>query len=949
MIVKIFHRLRFIAAVVFVFSPFLFPTVSHAQSVPTAPIAISGTVSDASGAPIAGAAVVLRGPQKYEAQTDDRGAFAFNNVAQGVYQLSITKAGYVAAEQSDITALAGQTQSLTVQMNRVTFSSLRTIASVRASGRSSINTGAASVNVVTTQNFVDQSQPQVTRVLNQVPGLQISFPSNSSNGASPGSITIPNIRSATSYETASLIDGHPISVGQYGDNVTTFLNSFLFGGIEVIKGPGAESPVVNNAIGGTTNFQTREPTLKPDAQLIFGVDNRGGTFSNFLYSNTVGKFGFVADFATNNNPSALSGKQIYFDPTGGNVPGGFVDANPASTQVGNTATSIPTQYGLVACCYTLSGNFDQTAELLKARYKFSPATALTVSYLAGQTDADQTGNTTSLIQGQFTPGPGYSGSLAPGSPILIASGASNFFAGAYNGEHNIEPIFQAEVSTTLGNDTLLARYYHASILRYQFQGMSNNPDFNTAALYGTSTSANGGIDATYNGNVQTLGYNDYYQEPELDKLSGGSFEYRHPINNGTGDLTFSVDRTFSQSTDYSVFSGPFYLFGLPPGTNQILTTYLARGHFLVGKRLDVTLSNYLNTYRLTYAAGCATDCNTFGPAVEGTGVSFNTQNLTHDDPRIAFVYRPSADSSLRLSAGSSIAPPFLGLLSSIPSTPVYNGGGFATESEPNTNLKPETGFGYDLGGDLRLKDHLTIVSGDIYLTNLYNRFFQQSVATGQVCSATVVCQSTGPIPPNTPILNQTNANISNARFEGIELAIRRSPTFGLGFELSGALERGYYYDLPQYFYCSIPGPGCTPDQNLNIIAGQNTNGVGIYTPGKGFSYNGNMRIPYSQGNAEINYTLRNGAYASFGETYYGFNNSLGEPAFGIGYATLRYPLNNHMALQLSGDNIFNAYPGIMPIYGGGVALPLADGSTAATIGNVLGPATYRLSLITRLP
>gem|GEM_PF-3907958 len=71
-----------------------------------------------------------------------------------------------------------------------------------------------------------------------MPGLQISFPSNSANAAAPGSITIPNIRGATAYETASLIDGHAISVGQYGDNVTTFLNSFLFSEAEVIKGPG---------------------------------------------------------------------------------------------------------------------------------------------------------------------------------------------------------------------------------------------------------------------------------------------------------------------------------------------------------------------------------------------------------------------------------------------------------------------------------------------------------------------------------------------------------------------------------------------------------------------------------------------------------------------------------------------------------------------------------------
>jgi outer membrane receptor protein involved in Fe transport len=935
---------RIAIATVFIGLIFCVPGLAGAQQASS--ITISGTVSEASGAPVAGANVSLRGPQSYTATTDPKGAFAFSNVTQGVYTLSVGKPGYNTAVQSDIVALAGQTQTLTVHIDRLTFSSLRTIADVRASGRGSINTSPASVSVVTTQTFVNQAQPQVTRVLNQIPGMQISFPSNSTNGASPGSITVPNIRAATAYETASLIDGHPISVGQYGDNVTSFLNSFMFGGVEVIKGPGADSPVVNNAIGGTTNFRTKDPTLTPLAEMLVGVDNRGGTLSNFSYSDTVGRFGFVMDLATNHDPSALNGKRFYYDPTGGLLNGGFVDANPTATQVGNTATQIPTRFPLLACCYTLLGNYDQTAELLKARYRVSPATSLTVSYLDSQTDSDQTGNTAAVIQAQFVPGAGYTGSLKPG-PYTILSPASNFFAGSYNGEHNIEPIFQAEMSTTINNDTLLARFYHASILRYQFQGASNEPTVMPGALFGTSSNANGGIAATFNGQVENLGYNDLYQEPELDKLSGGSLQYRHPLANG--DLTFSADRTVSASTDYSLFSGPFYEFNLPPGTGQILTTYMLRGHFYVGRRLDLTLSNYLNTYHFTYPAGCATDCNTLGPAVNGDGVIFNNTNLTHYDPRFALVYRPNTDIALRFSAGSSIAPPFLGLLSSVPSAPTYSGGAFALESEPNPNLRPETAFGWDIGSDVRMKDRITVASADFYFTNLFNRFFAQTVDTGLVCNATTQCASSGPIPPNTPILNQTNSNISNARFEGVELTVRRNPTAGFGYTFSGALQKGYYYNLPPDFYCSVPGPGCTMDQNLNIIAGQNTNGVGIFIPGKGFSYNGNMRIPYSQGNAELYYTFHNGLYASFGETYYGNNNSLGERAFHIGYATLRYPINEHIALQLSGDNIFNAYSGIMPIYGGGIPIPLADGSSAATIGNVLGPATYRLVLMSRLP
>lgn len=929
-------------------SGFFLPNPSLAADQPAGTGTLSGAVHDEAGSPIPDASVRLTGPSSYKTVTDQQGDFTFAAVAAGIYSIAIAKPAYVSAAQSDIVVVGGGSQALTVVMEHVTFSSLRTIASVRVRGSAAINTSAASINSISPQEFVNQAQPQVTRVLNEVPGIQISLPSNSTNGASPGSITVPNIRNALAYETASLIDGHPISVGQYGDNVTTFLNAFMFGNVEVIKGAGASSPVVNNAIGGTVNFRTKEPTLTPQMQLMFGFDNRGGTISNFGYSNTIGRLGIVADLATNNNPSALYGKRIFYDPTGGLLGSGFLDSGASSTNIGNTVSTVAQSYPLVACCYTVYGSYDQTAELLKARYKFSSATALTVSYLAGQTDSDQSGNTGSLVQAQFAPGAGYTGPL-PAGPMLVGSSSTNVFPGAFNGEHNIEPIFQAEVATTLNNDTVLARYYHASILRYQFQGGSNNPDFNAVTLYGTSTSANGGIAATYNGMPANVGFNDFYQEPELDKLSGGTFEYQHPLGN-RGVLTISADRTYSQSTDYSVFSGPFYSFNLPPGTNQTLTTYMLRGQFNLSSRLNLTWTHYYNTYLLNYPLSCAGGCNTFDAAVNGTGVTFGSTRTNHYDPRLALVYRPSANSSVRLSAGSSIAPPYLGLFS--PSAASFSGSNYAVETVPNSSLKPETAFGWDFGGDVRLRDNVTLVSGDVYLTNLFNRFFSQSSSTGLFCSNNPkdpnFCTSfSGTVPVNTPILNSTTENISNARFEGIELTVRRDPPFGLGYIVAGSLQRGYYYNLPPFFYCQNPGPGCTMNQNLNIISGQNTNGIPV-----GFfnvSFGGNMRIPYAQGNAEISYTWRNGAYAAFGDTYYGKNNSLNEPPFGIAYATLRYPLTSRISLQVSGDNLFNAYSAVFPIYGGGVPIPLADGTIAATSGNVLGPATYRFALLTNLP
>ena len=70
----------------------------------------------------------------------------------------------------------------------------------------------------------------------------------------------------------------------------------------------------------------------------------------------------------------------------------------------------------------------------------------------------------------FTPGAGYAGSLAPGTQFIVDP--DNFGLPAW--EINNEPIFQAELRTSLKQDTILARYYAASISRLQY-GSNHDP------------------------------------------------------------------------------------------------------------------------------------------------------------------------------------------------------------------------------------------------------------------------------------------------------------------------------------------------------------------------------------------------------------------------------------------------------------------------------------------
>jgi outer membrane receptor protein involved in Fe transport len=919
-----------------------------AQTPSSASAAISGTVTDAIGAPLAGAAVELRGPQTYRATTDAAGSFSLGAVPPGVYIMTASKPGYQTARQPDFVVLSGQSQTVTIRLNAATLTSLRTIATVRTSAGSQFNTTPASVTVVNSAIFQDQGTPQVTRVLNQIPGVQISLPATSANGAAPGSITVPTIRGAASYETATLIDGHPLATQSFGDYVTTFLSSYMFESAEVVKGPGADALAVNNAINGTINFRTKDPTLTPTPDYTVGVDNRGGTFGNIGISGTVGKLGLVVDVANINDPSALNGKRVLFDPSNAFLTPSFsgptISGTPSFSNVDGTVSNIQTGYSLLACCYTLQGDYENTSELVKFRYHLSGSTTATVSYLGGQSYSDENGDTGNMTLAQFNPGTGYTGSLKPGAQQVMF-----VFPGAPNRETNNEPIFQAEVSSTLGNDTFVLRYYHASIYRQVLQGTNGNIlDSYPATLFGQDSNGN-----FYNGASTPLYFSDYFDETESDKLEGWSFEYNHPIGQNT--LTFAVDQQGDNSLDYEAeptFNNVF----LPQGSGALYTTLQLRANVALAPKLQATAVDYYNIYRSTYATSCPfafgfSECN-----IDGSNVGFTTKTTNHNDPRLGLVFQPDPNLALRFSAGSAISPPYLDLLTQITSPPTYNtSNGIVTVTKPG-NVKPETAFGYDLGADYRLFDGQTILSADLYENNLFNHFFGLTTNSGLVCAANQ-CFSTGgtAAPAGTPIFYSFPTNISNFRFEGVELSLRRNPPVGLGFNLSGALQRGYVYNLPPFFYCSNAGPGCTPYQNLNIIDGENLNGEGIgeiFPSAASFSSTVgalNTRIPYAQGNVAVSYAFKDGIYALVGETYYGHNNQLNEPPFGIGYATIRVPVTSTVSFQVSGDNIFNAWPGVVPIYGGGIAIPLANGQTAATVGNVLGPATYTFQFTKRLP
>jgi hypothetical protein len=902
---------------------------------------IAGTVRNGAGAPIAGASVFISPARAAKVTTDAHGAFTIANVPAGSYDVTVTKGGFVVWTYAGV-SVPGAAPLAVVLVAR-SLDTMRQIASVQTSAGSTFNTSATAIQTLSQQNFIDQGQVQIGHVIDQVPGVVSNRP-DSANGAAPGSITSPNLRGAFDWEKTNLIDGFPLIAGKSGDYDTPLVNSLLFNDIEIVKGPTAYANEINYGIGGTLNFVTGNPTLTPHSSVVAGFDNQQGAFFELRFSDTIanGKLGYLVALVRNGTNGPLDDYPTYVTlPSGSKVNGLAASSTLSSTAPAGYSGPYPIPGSikgsnpsdayttLVACCQGVTSTYQSNGELAKLAYHFSNTTTLTLGYLGIQGQYNGPASSLTQIYSTFTPGLSYDAAGTPfgnGSQFLLNQTTTLPDTNTYDNE----PMFEGQFHTALGNDTFLARWYSATLQRPTYSDTADPAAsytvplqlYGTVKLAGTATSFNGQTaDVTIpdtSAYVSSMG--------DWDHLHGGSFEYDHPFS-GADLVMVAYDADTMLTQSYKVAPGTAAVqYSIAPGTRQDMDNWLARFVFQLGDKSQLTLANYYNIYRSTYAPTAPTD----------TSFDFSTTTSTHDDPRMGFVYRPDSNLALRLSIGSSIAPPYPSLIDNNTETPeeVLAGGGAVgtTVTVPvnSGTLKPETAFAYDVGGDARLRNG-NILSVDLFLTNIWNQFLTQITDTGTTYTYN-----------GTPyeVYTSTNGNLAQSRDEGIEVALRHDPAIGYGYTVSGDLLHAFAYNVAGNFYATAAGQYET---NLGVVPG-----INYISNGPGYNNISNKSAAYSMGYAEIHRRGGWGQYASLGLTYYGSNNMFNIPAYLVGHATLRQPIARDTAIAVSADNVFgsNALP--YTLYGynsGAIYAPLITGQVGLKADVPYGPTTLRVMLV----
>jgi outer membrane receptor protein involved in Fe transport len=920
----------------------VFPIAAAAQ--PAATGSITGTVRNGNALPISGAAVIVEGAAARTTTAVD-GTFTLTGIPAGIYTVVVTRSGFQTSSTLGVAVAGGTSISLAITLAQSSFSSLRIIGgtSTTASGRLPINTTASSVEVISSQAYVDQGSLQVVDLLNETPGVIAS--QNGFNGASQGVGWVVQIRGGLAYETESLIDGHPLSIGSSGVYNPILINPYVLQNVELVKGPGSMPTEINGAVNGTINYVTLEPTRTPQEKFIVGSDQYGGVTTAVQLTGSMP--GHVVDYAfavatdgtsgplhnyevpssttdfdyLGGTPYSINGQQIAL-PANGNNPSFFI---PSSTpQFYGYPGEIKVSQPLWFCCSPMNTGFNMNTELAKVRINLGQQTALTLSYLGGRDQFDGNGADLQYFTGNgitffnFQPPAGYTGSVPVGSSAYFDDNA-----GLQQNNTSSTGLSQAELRTGLAGFTILARYYSSFENDQLFEPFT---DTNKLQIWGgvplcpvglavnaAGTCGPGDVAPTltyFNGQTGVIGGTggDEAYELSRDHSRGYSLEVDRPIGDNT--FTLSYDRTNHDSNFFeNIPIAAIDSYQIAPGTSQEFDTIRGEALLAISPKVNVQIADYLISYTSHYSG-------------DG-GITFKSSSHDFNAPRLALVDRMNTDTSLRFSTGGSIAPPFMTLISAPGGVPVPNipaAPNFYSENVNNGEIAPETAWGYDIGLDERLGRRVAFTF-DAYLTDLRNQFLNATFQDG-----TYTATSGTAIGLTEPLFVTETANLGHAKYEGLEAQLIDDPIDGLGYRLQGSLIRAYPYDVPTSLYSGYSA-------NLAVIPNANYMNCLISCNGVGFS--GESRVPYAIGYAEVNYK-KGKWFALIGAHYYGNNNQFNLPAFATVNASLRYQVSKGGTLQFSIWNLTNAYAQPYYDFFGGVPIPLVSGTKANPNQNAQG-------------
>ncbi|TPN85220.1 TonB-dependent receptor domain-containing protein [Aquimarina algicola] len=241
-----------------------------------------GKITDNSNNPLPGATILDSNTPSNGVMSDIDGVFKIE--LQDTKEVTVSFLGYT----TRIINLTSSFNTIRLTTDNVTLDEvLVTSASREIQKRSEV---PGSIATIGAQNIAETKAFGIDQLVNQVPGVFMSTSRAASNEQHFMAVRSPISTRALFLYLEDGLQIRPTSV--FNHNTLLEMNDLSFGRVEVLKGP-ASSIYGSEAIGGSFNFITKNPTEELSGSLGFQVNDIGLTRYEFEVSDkTSDKFGF---------------------------------------------------------------------------------------------------------------------------------------------------------------------------------------------------------------------------------------------------------------------------------------------------------------------------------------------------------------------------------------------------------------------------------------------------------------------------------------------------------------------------------------------------------------------------------------------------------------------------------------------------------------------------------
>ena len=307
---------------------------------------ISGNVHAASGAPLAGVRIELRGDVvEAPVSSDARGNFSLL-ASPGRYRMAASVRGYTPVT---VTVGAEHDASIDVTLEPLDSPELRQIGRVAVDGRLTPIQGAIPSQTLTRADFDRLGDNRIIDGLQQLPGTTFARP----DGGAASAVTVVALRGPDPSESLIALDGQLLNDGNTGDLDLSRLPVAAFSAVDVTEGLGPQDTNGSNTFGGAINALSLRPTTS--AHYAFSVS--GGSFGRseawLNATGTQGRLGYAAALDRQNDAGYVNETQPLYstsDPT----------CAPCATRLGS---SVAARVALGTLTWSFSQNADITTRV----------------------------------------------------------------------------------------------------------------------------------------------------------------------------------------------------------------------------------------------------------------------------------------------------------------------------------------------------------------------------------------------------------------------------------------------------------------------------------------------------------------------------------------------------------------------------------------------------------